>query len=168
MTSEEIVTPFEIRTLTPDDRAWVATFLDKHWGSTSIVTRGQSYYAHLLPGFVAEKDGEIVGLLTYRLEDDGLACEIMTLNSLEEGIGIGSALLEQIRLEAKEAEYKRLWLITTNDNLNALKFYQKRGFELVAVHRNAIAESRRLKPQIPLKGYYKIPIRDEIELERKL
>ncbi|RMG85889.1 MAG: GNAT family N-acetyltransferase [Chloroflexi bacterium] len=159
-------TDYEIRALTPQDRAWVASWLDKHWGSTAIVTRGQSYYAHLLPGFVAEKDGEHIGLVTYRI--DGPSCELMTLDSLQPGQGIGSALIEAVKEAAKEAGCKRLWLITTNDNLEALRFYQKRGFELVAVHRNAIAEARRLKPQIPLVGKEGIPIRDEIELEVKL
>ena len=168
MNLEVTITAFEIRPLIPEDRAWVANFLDKHWGSTSVVTRCKSYYAHLLPGFVAEQDGEVVGLLTYRFENDGLACEIMTINSLVEGIGIGSALLEQIKLVAKEAGCQRLWLITTNDNLNALRFCQKRKFELVAVYRNSIADARRLKPQIPLRGPNGIPIRDEIELELNL
>jgi hypothetical protein len=63
------------------------------------------------------------------------------------------------------AHYKRLWLITTNDNLHALRFYQRRGLVLVAVHRNAIEQSRKLKPQIPKLGYDNIPVRDEIELE---
>jgi hypothetical protein len=56
-------------------------------------------------------------------------------------------------------------LVTTNDNLNALRFYQKRGFVLVAVHRNALEVSRKLKPEIPLVGMDSIPLRDEIELE---
>ncbi|MBK9123270.1 MAG: GNAT family N-acetyltransferase, partial [Chloroflexi bacterium] len=62
----------------------------------------------------------------------------------------------------------RLWLITTNDNLDALRFYQKRGWHLVAVHRDALNESRRLKPQIPIIGMDGIPLRDEIELEMTL
>jgi hypothetical protein len=56
-------------------------------------------------------------------------------------------------------------LITTNDNVAALRFYQKRGFTLAALHKNALEQSRRLKPQIPLLGLDGIPLRDEIELE---
>lgn len=160
------MTPFEIRSLTPKDRAWVASFLDEHWGSTSVVSRGQSYYAHLLPGFAAEQDGEVVGLATYRIE--GEECELMTLDATEPGEGVGSALLESVKEAAREAGCTRLWLITTNDNLRALRFYQRREFVLVAVHRDAIAASRRIKPQIPLLGMDGIPIRDEIELELKL
>jgi hypothetical protein len=52
--------------------------------------------------------------------------------------------------------------------MNALRFYQKRGFVLVAVHRNALEQSRKLKPEIPLIGDDEIPLRDEIELEMML
>jgi GNAT superfamily N-acetyltransferase len=77
-------------------------------------------------------------------------------------------LIDAVRQEAQRAGCKRLWLITTNDNLTALRFYQRRGFVLVAVHRNAVELSRKLKPQIPLIGEHGIPIRDEIELEMPL
>jgi hypothetical protein len=61
----------------------------------------------------------------------------------------------------------RLWVITTNDNVDALRFYQRRGFCLVRVHRGAVDRSRAgLKPEIPAVGAYGIPLRDEIELER--
>ncbi|MBS1248898.1 MAG: hypothetical protein MAG431_00468 [Chloroflexi bacterium] len=92
-------------------------------------------------------------------------CEIVSLDSLEEGHGIGTKLVEAVHQVAVENACERLWLITTNDNLNALGFYQKRGFELVAVHRGAMEESRRVKPKIPEIGHNGIPIRDEIEME---
>jgi len=91
---------------------------------------------------------------------------ITTLDSLDEAIGVGSALVEAVEEWAREAGMKRLWLVTTNDNLEALKFWQKRGYELVSVHRNAIADARRIKPQIPITGLHGITIRDEIELEK--
>ncbi len=156
----------EIRPLDVADRNWVADFLDKHWGSTRVVTRGTVYYAHLLPGFVATHDGAVVGLATYRVE--GNACELMTLDSLESGMGIGAALLDAVKAAARAAGCKRLWLITTNDNFNALRFYQKRGFALVAVYPNALEEARKLKPQIPLTGKDGVPLRDEIELAMTL
>jgi len=184
---------FVVRPLQREDREWVAHFLDEHWGTTQIVSRGRATYGHLLPGFVAERplpletletyeeaepaagvdDDETeenpavkmekVGLLTYNIE--GQECEITTLNSLIEGVGIGTALVDELIKAAKESGINRLWLVTTNDNLPALKFWQKHAFKLVTVHRNAIQEARRLKPQIPITGYEGIPIRDELELE---
>lgn len=157
---------FTIRAATREDRNWVAQFLDEHWGSTRIVTRGQVYLAHLLPAFIAEKDGERVGLTTYRV--DGEECEIVSLNSLLPDNGIGTALIDAIKQAVAEEGVKRLWLITTNDNMRALRFYQKRGFRLVAVYPGALDESRRLKPEIPLFGIDGVPLRDEIELEMYL
>jgi DNA-3-methyladenine glycosylase I len=168
---EETAPVFSVRPLVVSDRNWVAHFLDSHWGSTKIVTRGKAYYAHLLPGFVAEwidrpEDSAPIGLVIYRAE--GTECEIMTIDSTYTGIGVGSALIEAVKAAAAAEGCKRLWLITTNDNLQALKFFQKRGLRLVAVYPDALAESRKLKPQIPLIGKEGIPLRDEIELDLAL
>jgi len=173
------MTEFTIRPLERADREWVAHFLDERWGTTQIVSRGKAVYGHLLPGFIAERtpaeaqegaaEGEAVapenvGLITVHIGDK--ECEITTLDSLDESIGVGSALVEAVENWAQEAGIPRLWLVTTNDNLDALKFWQKRGYELVSVHRNAIADARRIKPQIPITGLNGITIRDEIELEK--
>jgi N-acetylglutamate synthase-like GNAT family acetyltransferase len=96
---------------------------------------------------------------------EGNECELVTINSQQPGAGIGSSLLQAVKERAEGAGCRRLWLITTNDNLEALKFYQQKGFELVAVHRNALEVSRQLKPQIPETGRHGIPLRDEVELE---
>lgn len=174
------MTDFIIRPLERSDREWVAHFLDDRWRTTQIVSRGKAVYGHLLPGFLAERiceaspdeneseeaNAENIGLITVHIGDK--ECEITTLNSVTESIGVGSALVEAVENWAREAGIERLWLVTTNDNLAALKFWQKRGYELVTVHRNAIAVSRRIKPQIPITGIDGITIRDEIELEKRI
>ena len=158
---------FEIRALNDGDREWVARLLTEHWASPRIVSRGRVCDGDRLPGFAAVRDGRPIGLATYRIE--GGDCEIVTLNSLAERQGVGSALIDAVKGVARAASCRRLWLITTNDNVFALRFYQKRGFVLVAVHRGALAEARRrLKPEIPLVGLDGIPLRDEIELELTL
>ncbi|HEX9056406.1 MAG TPA: GNAT family N-acetyltransferase [Ktedonobacterales bacterium] len=153
----------EIQPLGAERRAWVGHALAGAWGTAEIGTRGRTHRADALPGFVAVRDGQPVGLVTYTL--DGDACEIVTLNSWMEGIGAGSALVDAVREAGRAAGSRRVWLITTNDNVSALRFYQKRGFRLVAVHRGAVNEARALKPEIPLVGEQGIPIHDEIELE---
>lgn len=70
--------------------------------------------------------------------------------------------------EAERRNCSRIMLITTNDNLNALRFYQKRGFDMVRLYQDAVNEARKIKPEIPLLGDYDIPIKHEIELEKKL
>jgi len=148
------------------DREWVAQFIFEHWGSNKAISRGVVHFPQNLPGFVALYEGEKVGLVTYKILDE--SCELVTINSTHPSSGIGTALIEAVIDIAQKAGCKRLWLITTNDNMNALRFYQKRGFELVAIHRNALDISRRLKPEISLIGNDGIPLRDEIELEMML
>jgi ribosomal protein S18 acetylase RimI-like enzyme len=157
---------FKIVPLACEHRKWAAQLIEEHWGSVKIVTRGKIYDTSALPGFVALKQGKPVGLATYRIE--GEQCEMISLDSLVEGFGIGSALVDAVRKTAASRGCKRFWLITTNDNLKAVGFYQKRGFRLVAVHRDALKETRRLKPGLPLVGMDGIPLRDEIELEMLL
>ncbi|MGN6562877.1 MAG: GNAT family N-acetyltransferase [Thermomicrobiales bacterium] len=157
---------FIVRPVTAADRDWITQLLRERWGATLIVSRGQVHDAAALPGVVAATPAGLAGLATYRIAGD--ECELVTLDSLAPGQGIGTGLIAVVRAAAVAAGCRRLWLITTNDNLPALRFYQRRGFVLAALHRDAIAASRRLKPQIPLLGLDNIPIRDELELEMAL
>jgi ribosomal protein S18 acetylase RimI-like enzyme len=157
---------FTLRPIRPDDAAWVAQHIAAEWGAEIVVAHSAIYRPAELPGFVAEIAGEKAGLLTYHLAGD--ACEIVTLDSARPGCGIGAALIAAAKEAAINAGCRRLWLITTNDNTHALRFYQKRGFVLAALHRDAVAASRARKPEIPLVGNDGIPIRDEIELELTL
>ena len=155
---------YHVRPLDDDDREWAKRLLEESWGSANIVTRGRLVDASRLPGFVAAAgSGDRLGLLTY--EERNGQCEIVTLNSLQRGIGIGRRLIRRAVECAKEAGASRVWLITTNDNTDALKFYQRVGFRIAAVHRDAVTLARRLKLEIPLAGEDGVPIRDEIELE---
>lgn len=158
--------PFSIRPITLEDRPWIRSFLSEYWGAVEIVSRGRIYSGDQLPGFIAQGSGSPIGLITYHIT--GEQCEIVTINSVIPASGIGGALIDRVRQAALAASCRRLWLITTNDNLPALGFYQKRGFRIAAVYPNAIENSRRLKPSIPLVGLDGIPIRDEIELEMRL
>jgi ribosomal protein S18 acetylase RimI-like enzyme len=156
-----------VRPLTLEDRAWAERFVTERWGAPVVVVHGAVYRVDEAPGFVViSGEGERVGLVTYYLADD--ACEIVSLDSTRPGVGVGTALVDAVGAAARRLGCRRVWLITTNDNLHALRFYQKRGFVLVAVHRDAVAAARALKPEIPLIGDDGIPIRDEIELELTL
>lgn len=167
MTEVDQEKTYRIRALKAEDRNWMAARLDEYWGSTRIISRGVLHYAHTLPGYtIVDEHDNPQGLITYHIR--GVDCEIVTLNSFNEGIGVGNALIEAVKDAALAEKCKRLWLVTTNDNMIALRYWQRRGFELVAVHRGAVTEARRQKPEIPLLGQDDIPIRDEIELEMSL
>lgn len=153
----------DIRRLTHEDLPRLRQFWVEHWGADFMVTRGKIYRPEQLNGFVAETDDGWLGLVTFVIEDHEM--EVTSLDSLREGNGIGTALINKVIEAARAKECQRLFLITTNDNLNALGFYQRRGFELSKLYRGAINESRKLKPSISLIGENNIPLRDEIELE---
>lgn len=155
-----------LRRLTADDLPRLRQFWTEYWGGEEMVTRSNVYRPEQLDGFVAEDGKDWVGLLTFFVKDE--ECEVTSLDSLREGQGIGTQLINAVIEEARRQNCRRVFLITTNDNTHALRFYQKRGFELVAVHRGAVNESRKIKPTIPLTGFDGIPIRDEIELELSL
>ena len=157
---------FRVRPVGEADRAWVLeTVLG--WGAEFIVSRGRKIFPQDLPAFCAVTPrGDRLGLATY--EVDGDTCELVTLDALPRWAGIGTALLAAVAGAAARAGCRRLWLVTTNDNLDALRFYQRRGMHLVAVHHGLRETARRLKPQMPLTGCFGIPIVDEIELEMRL
>lgn len=154
------------RRITREDQARLRKFWVERWGDETIVAHGVVYRVDTMDGFLALEGREIVGLITLAHSDQG--CEIVSIDSVQEQKGVGTGLIEAVIREAREKGCKRLYLITTNDNLPALGFFQKRGFELVAVHRGAVNESRKIKLSIPLTGHDGIPMRDEIELEMNL
>ncbi|MBL7259008.1 GNAT family N-acetyltransferase [Paractinoplanes lichenicola] len=152
-----------VRAADASQREIVAALLTGSWGSTTVVAHGIAYDAAALPALIAWLDGGPVGLLTYELGTDGL--EVVTLDAVVAGAGVGSALLEAAANRAWAAGASRVWLITTNDNLDALRFYQRRGMRLVGLAPGAVDRSRAVKPSIPLVGEYGIEIRDELTLE---
>ena len=156
----------EVRPLTDDDRAWATQVEADSWGVPVVARLGELVDPTRLPGFVAVVDGERVGLVTYAVRgDEG---EVVTIRSLREGEGIGHALLDAAREAAVAARCRRLWLITTNNNFRALRVYQRWGMDIAAFHRNAVADSRRLKPSIPERDDDGIAIAHELELELRL
>lgn len=152
-----------VRRLTEHDLPRLRQMWKKNWGDEFVVAHGVVYHPHTLQGFIAYDGSEWVGEITYALADGD--CEIVSLDSEREGQGLGTRLIHAVLEEARKQNCRRVFLITTNDNLNALGFYQKRGFELVKINRGAVNESRKIKPGIPLIGMNNIPLRDEIELE---
>jgi O-antigen/teichoic acid export membrane protein len=149
-----------IRPVREDDRPWIRTLMLERWSGERVVVHGTVYEPAVLEGFVAEEDGQRVGLLTFRVE--GEACEIVTLDSLDEERGIGTALIDAV----VTLGHARVWTITTNDNVTARTFYEHHGFRLVAVHEGAVDRARALKPAIPPTGEGGTEIHDELELVR--
>lgn len=157
---------FEFREIDEKLRKKVSDFITENWGSPIIVSRGKKHFIDKLPGYLVMRENDIIGLITYNIVDD--ECEIVSLDSKQENQGIGTKLINLVVDKAKKSNCRRVWLITTNDNTKAIRFYQKRGFNMKALHLNAVVKSRKIKPEIPLYGFDNIPILHEIEFEKIL
>ncbi len=145
-------------------RPIVNELIKDEWAGPMIVTKGHTWNTSTLPGFVAiDDDKKFCGAVTYRISDG--ECEITSLNSLTENKGIGSSLITAVIETTKQNLCHRVWLITTNDNTHAIRFYQRFGFSIKAVYINAIEQSRKLKPSIPFTGIDGIPLLHEFEFE---
>lgn len=153
----------ETMPISPHNRQRINAFISQHWFTTEMIIRGEIVDMTVVEGIAALDSDEIIGLITYRIRDG--ICEITSLDSLREGQGIGTALLEQVIAIAKENNCLKISLTTTNDNINAIGFYQKREFDLVKLRRDSIKQARALKPEIPLTGHNGIPIKHELEFE---
>jgi ribosomal protein S18 acetylase RimI-like enzyme len=155
-----------IRTKLPQDTERLTVLWTDHFGSPVVVARGRMHDPSKLPGFVAEDGGTLLGAVTFLREEGEI--EVITLDSADENRGAGTALLAAVEALARTQGVWRLCLVTTNDNIRAIRFYQKRGWNLCALYCDAVASARKLKPEIPLTGEHGIPIRHEIEFEFRL
>ena len=155
-----------IREKTVQDRAWITTLMLESWGSEQVVVLERIFHPLQLPAFIATLNDERIGLITYRL--DPPVCEVITLNSLQPGLGAGRLLLDEVRKTALANDCTVLQLYTTNDNLDALRFYQKYGFQFERLIKGGVAADRKIKPEIPLSAENGISIRDYLELTMRI
>jgi len=158
----------KIKALDEKYRKAIINHVLKEWGDP-IVTRGNIINIRDLQGFIALRNDALIGAVLYEIK--GSDCEIVVLYSTIESIGVGTNLIDSVIGLAKSKNCKRVWLITMNDNTHAIRFYQRRGFDLRAVHINAFDITRKLKQEPPaesLLGIDNIPIKHEFEFEIKL
>lgn len=146
-----------VRALSPSDLPWAERLLDDCLGGRLQARLDELIDVLSLPGLVAEDDESRRGLLTYR--DDGSSVEIAAICS--ELPGAGRALISALKSRFPTMP---IWLVTTNDNLRALRTYQRQDFALTELHSGAVTRARKLKPDIPLMGENEIPMRDELIL----
>jgi ribosomal protein S18 acetylase RimI-like enzyme len=156
--------------LVSDHLSAADALLDRAVSGRHQVRMGEHVDVLALPGLGAWYDDQLVGVATWTVERDPLLAElaVLAVDSGVRGQGVGGMLTEAAAAAATEAGCSTIWLLTTNDNLDALRLYQRHGFRLVEVRFGAVDESRRLKPSIPLVGAHGIPMHDELILERLL
>jgi ribosomal protein S18 acetylase RimI-like enzyme len=152
-----------VRTLGEEDREWKQAALVGAWGSTAVARKGVLIDAGPLPGFVAVAGGVRVGLLLYSYPAGGDGVEVVSVQAEPQGAGVGRALMDAVLDHARQIGAGRIWLVTTNDNTRAIRFYQQWGMDLTALVPDGAAASRRVKPSIPVVGHDGIPLRHELE-----
>jgi N-acetylglutamate synthase-like GNAT family acetyltransferase len=152
-----------IRKINENDRSVINEYLTHHFSSQKLVSRGEIHDSSTLPGIIACSDDAPLGFILYHV--DGEECQIIAAVSIVQEEGIGRILMREMQGIIRSAGCTRLWLITTNNNIAAQKFYKSLGFKLVKTHLDAITNSRFLKPEIPEKDSEGIPIKDELEYE---
>lgn len=166
MEADNRLDSIKIREKDKSDCFWAEKVISDNWYSKEIILDGERVIPLQHEGLVARKDGRRVGLLTYRVTVT--TCQILTLNALVERRGIGSALIRYLQIWAQNKGCSESMVATTNDNTEALLFYQQLGFQISAVKIDDIDKARRLKPEIPLIGNHGMPIRDEFLLRQVL
>jgi len=152
-----------IRRSEASDAPLVRSFMEERWGGEPLVINCKFYHPSTLPGFLVFHKDELIGCLIYELQE--AEREIIVFEIVDRHQGIGSRLLRQFIVEAAKEGCRRVHLMTTNDNLDALRFYQRRGFTLCGIRLGASAAAREIKPSLIETGDYGIPVRDEILLE---
>lgn len=150
------------------DHAFLAQVWVDSWAGDAILSGGRERRLGDVSALIARYGADLVGAATYLL--DGRTCELVTIDTLSGARrhGAGSALLAAVEQAGRSGGADRLRVFTTNDNLDALRFYQRRGYRIASVRRGAVDEARVMKPAIPEIAENGIPIRDELELEKPL
>ncbi len=156
----------QVRAIEPEDREQVVELLVNRWTSPEQLLDGEMVDASRLPGYLALDEGRLVGMITLIKRDQ--EWEILTLDSLQRWGGIGTLLLDVSVEAARQEGICRIMVRTSNDNLDAFRFYQRRGFRLEKVVQGVIDEERKLKPEIPVTGLHGIPLRDEVIFGRSI
>ena len=133
------------------------------WGSILIARKGELLDSLTFPGFVAESDGDRVGLALFCVR--GEEYEVVSVWAAITGAGVGRALMQRCFEDARARGCRRVWLTTTNNNVRAISFYQRLGMDLCAFYRDGVAAARRLKPSIPLRDDSGVGIDHELEFE---
>ena len=156
----------ELRSATSNDREALAKFIEKRWGCDYLVSKMKIYTVDNLEAFICEDEGRIIACITYYIE--GGECEIVSLDSLRPGEGIGRQLMSMAEAAARKAGCTRIWLMTTNDNTYALRIFQRLGYRICEAMLGEVKRYRELKPCIPMIGNDGIPILDLFELEKRI
>ena len=154
----------EIRALQADDEARAERLIEAELGNRTQARLDELVDVLAFPGFGAWTGEHLVGVATYH--GDELAA--LAVDRAHRGRGVGAALVEAVADVLAQQNVRTMWLVTTNDNLDAMRLYQRHGFRLTEVRRGGVDAARALKPVIPVVGEHGIEMHDELIFTRDL
>jgi GNAT superfamily N-acetyltransferase len=156
--------PVLTREATEVERAAALELFRRDFGRTSIASFGEVIPLEETSTIVADMQGDISGALAWKPRDNALQIVALATDPMWQRSGVGGQLLAEAELLARRLKLQRLIVATTNDNLPALHFYQRRGYRLTDFVPGSILAHT--GPEVP--GFAGIPVRDELRLEKRL
>lgn len=156
--------PVMVREATDADRPAVRALFEQDFGRTKIVAFGEVVDIDAMPTLVAVLTVDPAGALAYRLLGDAIQIVALATDPMWQRSGVGGHLVAEAELLARRLDLARLVVATTNDNLPALYFYQRRGYRLT----DLVPDSIIMHTGQQVAGFASIPVRDEVRLEKKL
>ncbi len=156
--------PVLVREATDADRAAARELFARDFGRTKIVAYGEVMDIDQMPALVAVRYADPSGALAYRLHGDALHIVALATDPMWQRSGVGGHLVAEAELIARRLNLRRLVVSTTNDNLPALYFYQRRGYRMT----DFVPSSIIMHTGQEVAGFAGIPVRDEVRLEKTL
>jgi ribosomal protein S18 acetylase RimI-like enzyme len=154
-----------VRQAEPADRADTLALFRRDFGRAAVLAFGELMSLEECPAIVAEMRGDLAGALAYRMLPDALHVVALATDPLWQRSGVATHLAGEAEVLARRHGVGRLVFATTNDNLPALYFYQRRGWLITEVVPGAMIPHVREHARA---GFAGIPVRDEIRLEKRL
>jgi GNAT superfamily N-acetyltransferase len=122
-------------------------------------------YLDLGTVLVAEDEGEIIGHLLLITGGDEAELKSMAVAESRRGTGVGRALVREALEYCRQDAAKSLLVATATADIGNLRFYQRQGFRMLRVERNAFVPSTGYPDDAVIDG---IPLRDRVWLSQDL
>jgi len=152
------------KVLSDKEREAIREFVLRFWGEEEQLTFDRKFVVTDLPAFLAKSGNTIIGFVSFAEVNDVILIAALGILPKYQDAGVGKSLIKKVEAETKRLEKKKLLVSTSNDDLPALAFYQSIGFQIYEVKPNIIAE----KHGTVLKGIGRLPIRDELRMQKFL
>jgi aminoglycoside 6'-N-acetyltransferase I len=156
--------PVMVRPCEPRDRERVVQLFLTDFGHLTIVAFGEVMHADREEALVAEMRDDIAGALAWRQTARALQVVALATDPMWQRSGVGGYLLAEAELLARGLGLPRVVAATSNDNLPSIYFFQRHGYRITAIERDAFAVHA--KGNAP--GFAGLPVLDEVRFEKVL